>query len=160
MTLAMPMTAAGFVLARVAFGLTSGGNFPGAIKAVAEWYPVKERALATGWFNTGTNVGAIVCPLMVPWLFHLIGWQATFYLTGVIGLVWVAAWWLVYETPEKHPRLSDSERNYILSDQPLVEEPKDQVPWLALLKYRAVWAYIFASMLAGPAWGFLPLVHR
>jgi len=154
LTLAMPMTAAGFVLARIAFGLTSGGNFPGAIKAVAEWYPVKERALATGWFNTGTNVGAIVCPVAVPWLYTQIGWQATFYVTGLLGFVWVAAWWHVYEVPEKHPRLSEGERNYILDGQPAVEGPMVKVPWLALLQYRAVWAYIFASILAAPAWGF------
>jgi ACS family hexuronate transporter-like MFS transporter len=153
-TLVMPMTAAGFTLARVALGLSEGGNFPGAIKAVAEWFPVRERALATGWFNAGTNVGAIICPIGVPWLFAHIGWQATFYVTGVLGFVWVAVWWIVYDAPEKHPRLSPSEREYITSGQPIVEEKKASIPWLRLLSYRAVWAYIIASMLAGPAWGF------
>jgi ACS family hexuronate transporter-like MFS transporter len=154
MTLVMPMTAAGFMLARIALGLTEGGNFPGAIKAVAEWFPVKERALATGWFNAGTNVGAILCPIAVPWLFQHIGWQSTFYVTGASGFLWVIAWWMIYETPAKHPRLLESERNYILDGQPAVEEKLAKVPWLSLLGYRAVWAYIIASMLAGPAWGF------
>ncbi|MBX3427525.1 MAG: MFS transporter [Pirellulales bacterium] len=153
-TLVMPMTAAGFMLARIGLGLTEGGNFPGAIKAVAEWFPVKERALATGWFNAGTNVGAILCPIMVPWLYQRIGWQSTFYLTGAIGFLWVAAWCLTYEAPERHPRVSAAELAYILGDRaPVVTSPA-RVPWLSLLRHRAVWAYIFASMLAGPAWGF------
>ena len=112
-TLAMPMTAAGFMLARIALGLSEGGDFPGAIKAVAEWYPVKERAFATGLFNAGTNVGAILCPIAVPWLFGRLGWEATFYITGATGFAWVAAWWWIYEVPDKHPRLSLAELRYI-----------------------------------------------
>jgi MFS transporter, ACS family, hexuronate transporter len=154
MTLAMPMTAAGFVLARIVLGLAQGGNFPAAIKAVAEWYPVKERALATGWFNTGTNVGAILCPVLVPWIFLHLGWQATIYVTGATGFVWVAAWWLLYETPEKHRRLSPAELAYIKSGQPAVEAKPVKVPWLSLLGCRAVWAYVMAGILAAPAWGF------
>jgi ACS family hexuronate transporter-like MFS transporter len=154
LTLSMPMTAAGFMLARIALGLTQGGNFPGAIKAVAEWYPAKERALATGLFNAGTNVGAIVCPIVVPWLYGQVGWQWTFYLTGATGFVWVAVWWFVYETPEKHPRLSAAELAYIKQGQPAVEEKSVKTPWIHLFRYRAVWAYVIASILAGPAWGF------
>lgn len=154
MTLIMPMTAAGFMFARVALGLTEGGNFPGAIKAIAEWFPVRERALATGWFNAGTNVGAILCPIGVPWLFLHVGWEATFYVTGACGFLWVIVWWFVYETPEKHSKLSAAELNYIVSGQPAVEEQVVKVPWLSLLGYREVWAYIIASVLAGPAWGF------
>ncbi|OYU98785.1 MAG: MFS transporter, partial [Verrucomicrobiales bacterium VVV1] len=154
LTLSMPMTAAGFMLARIALGLTEGGNFPGAIKAVAEWYPAKERALATGLFNSGTNVGAIVCPIVVPWLYTHLGWQWTFYLTGATGFVWVAVWWLIYEAPENHPRLSASELAYIKQGQPAVEEKAVKLPWLGLFRYRAVWAYVIASILAGPAWGF------
>jgi ACS family hexuronate transporter-like MFS transporter len=154
LTLSMPMTAAGFMLARIALGLTEGGNFPGAIKAVAEWYPAKERALATGLFNSGTNVGAIVCPIVVPWLYTHLGWQWTFYLTGATGFVWVAVWWFVYEAPENHPRLSASELAYIKQGQPAVEEKAVKLPWLGLFRYRAVWAYVIASILAGPAWGF------
>lgn len=154
LTLSMPMTAAGFMLARIALGLTEGGNFPGAIKAVAEWYPAKERALATGLFNAGTNVGAIVCPIVVPWLYSHLGWQSTFYLTGATGFVWVALWWFVYDAPEKHPRLSPAELAYIKQGQPPVEVKTVKVPWLRLFRYRAVWAYVIASILAGPAWGF------
>lgn len=154
MTLAMPMTAMGFIFARIALGLTQGANFPGAIKAVAEWYPVKERALATGWFNAGTNIGAIVCPVAVPWLFRQVGWPATFYLTGAIGFVWVAAWWWLYEAPETHKRVSQAELAYIREGHPVVEEKAAKIPWLKLFGYRAVWAYVIASILAAPAWGF------
>ncbi|MBE2213292.1 MAG: MFS transporter [Opitutaceae bacterium] len=154
MTLTLPMTAAGFMLARIALGLTEGGNFPGAIKAVAEWYPVKERALATGLFNAGTNVGAIVCPIAVPWLYRHLGWESTFYITGGTGFVWVAVWWWIYEAPEKHKHLSPVELAYIQSDKPVAAEKKVKVPWLSLLRYRPVWAFVIASILAGPAWGF------
>lgn len=153
-TLVMPMTAMGFMAARIALGLTEGGNFPGAIKTVAEWFPVRERALATGIFNAGTNIGAVVCPIVVPWMYLSWGWEATFYTTGATGFIWVAAWWLIYETPEKHARLSPAELAYIREGQPAVEEKKVSVPWLSLLGYRAVWAYLIASILAGPVWGF------
>lgn len=152
--LAMPMTAAGFMLARIALGLAEGGNFPGAIKVVAEWFPVKERALATGLFNAGTNVGAIVCPIGVPWLYGHLGWQSTFYITGGTGFVWVAAWWLIYDSPERHRRVSPTELDYIRDGQPRAEARPTRLPWLPLLRHRAVWAYVVASILAGPAWGF------
>lgn len=154
LTLAMPMTAAGFMFARIALGLAEGGNFPGAIKAVAEWYPARERALATGLFNAGSNVGAVLCPVAVPWIFVHLGWEATFYLTGGIGFVWVAAWWWLYDAPERHKRLSPAELACIQEGQPAAEEPRVRVPWLSLLRHRAVWAYVLASILAGPAWGF------
>ena len=154
LTLSMPMTAAGFMLARIVLGLTQGGNFPGAIKAVAEWYPAKERALATGLFNAGTNVGAIVCPVAVPWLYVHLGWQSTFYVTGATGFIWVVAWWLIYEAPEKHSRLSAGELAYIKQGQPTVQVKAVKVPWLKLFRYRAVWAYVIAGILAAPAWGF------
>jgi ACS family hexuronate transporter-like MFS transporter len=154
MTLAMPMTAAGFMLARIVLGLSEGGNFPAAIKVVAEWFPVKERALSTGLFNAGTNVGAIICPLAVNWMFNHWGWEATFYATGATGFAWVVAWWSIYDAPEKHHRLSKSELAYIKEGQTMVEEKSVKVPWLSLLGYRAVWAYVIAGILAAPAWGF------
>jgi ACS family hexuronate transporter-like MFS transporter len=154
LTLAMPMTAAGFILARVALGLSEGGNFPGAIKTVTEWFPVKERALANGWFNTGSTVGAILCPIGVPLIFKCVGWQMTFYITGALGFIWLFAWLRLYESPAKHPRLSPGELAYIQGGQPAELEKKVKVPWLALLSYRAVWAYMIASILAAPAWGF------
>lgn len=154
-TLVLPMTASGFVVSRIALGLLQGANFPAAIKVVAEWFPVKERALATGWFNTGSNVGAVICPLLVPLLYKWVGWEWTFYLTGAAGLVWLAAWKGLYHDMAKHPRLSATEREYIQAGQPVeVEVVPQRVPWLKLLGYRAVWAYLFASILAGPAWGF------
>lgn len=152
--LVMPMTAAGFMFARIALGLTEGGNFPGAIKTVAEWFPVKERALATGLFNAGTNVGAILCPVLVPWMYSHIGWESTFYVTGGTGFLWLVLWKWLYDEPSTHPRLSKAELDYIRSGQPAVEEKPVKVPWLSLLRYRAVWAYILASIFAGPAWGF------
>ena len=154
MTFAMPMTAAGFLTARVALGLTEGANFPAAIKTVAEWFPVKERALATGWFNAGTNVGAILCPICVPWMYFHIGWASTFYVTGGCGFLWLIAWWFAYDEPDRHPRLSTAELRYIRSGQPAVEKTGSSVPWRSLLRHRPVWAYVLASILAGPAWGF------
>lgn len=153
-TLVMPMTAAGFVVARIALGLTQGANFPAAIKVVAEWFPLKERALATGWFNVGSNVGAVVCPLLVPVLFAWVGWEWTFYLTGAAGILWLFAWRALYDEPGDHPKISRSELAYIRDGQPVVEEAPKRVPWISLLRHRAVWAYVIASILAGPAWGF------
>ena len=152
LTWVLPMTVCGFMAARVALGLAEGGNFPAAIKTVAEWFPVKERALATGLFNAGTNAGAILCPLAVPWMFARWGLPMTFYVTGALGFAWVAAWWLLYDHPESHRHLTAAERNYIRGGQPLVEEKKTSVSWLSLLGYRAVWAYLIASILAGPVW--------
>jgi ACS family hexuronate transporter-like MFS transporter len=154
MTLAMPMTAAGFVLARIALGLTEGANFPAAIKTVAEWFPTNERALATGLFNAGTNVGAVLCPVAVPWIYSHLGWAMTFYITGGTGFLWLIVWWFAYDEPEDHKRLSKEELAYIRSGQPAAEEKGAKAPWLSLLKHRAVWAYVIASILAGPAWGF------
>ncbi|MCB1132177.1 MAG: MFS transporter, partial [Verrucomicrobiae bacterium] len=149
----VPATVFGFMSARVLLGLTEGGNFPGAIKAVAEWYPVKERALATGIFNAGTNVGAVICPLAVPWIYSHLGWSMTFYITGGLGILWLVAWWLLYESPEKHKRLSPAELAYIRSGPHPEEDTMEKVPWLSLLAYRPVWAYLVASWLAGPVWG-------
>lgn len=154
MTFAAPTTVLGFSIARIALGLTEGANFPGAIKTVAEWFPLHERALATGIFNAGTNVGAVICPIAVPWMFLHWGWPSTFYVTGAIGFLWLIVWWMVYDTPEKHRHLSAAELDYIRGGQPAVVEKKTSVPWLTLLSYRAVWAYVIAGILAGPVWGF------
>lgn len=153
---AAPLTVMGFVIARIVLGLTEGGNFPGAIKTVAEWFPVRERALATGWFNAGTNVGAILCPPFVKWMYDHWGWEITFYATGCLGFLWVAAWLWIYDSPEKHRRLGAAELDYIREGRAAVtiEERPAGVPLMALLRYRAVWAYLLASIFAGPAWGF------
>ncbi len=146
------MTVFGFISARIVLGLAEGGNFPGAIKTVAEWFPVKERALATGIFNAGTNVGAILCPIAVPFMYLRWGWPVTFYVTGALGLVWVVAWWCLYDNPEKHRHLSAAERDYIRGGQPQTLEKTESIPWLSLLRYRAVWAYLIAGILASPVW--------
>jgi ACS family hexuronate transporter-like MFS transporter len=161
-TFSLPMTVLGFMAARVALGLAEGGNFPGAIKAVAEWFPIKERAMATGLFNAGTNVGAILCPFLVPRMYAAWGWPSTFYITGALGLVWLVAWRWFYADVDDHPRLTAAERDYIRSGQPAVDASATpaKAPWLSLLGYRATWAYIAMSVLAGPVWNiymfFLP----
>ena len=142
-----------FVIGQVALGLTQGGSFPGAVKTVSEWFPIKERALATGLFNLGSNTGAIVCPLVIPWIALRFGWQTAFLVGGGLGAVWLVAWLLLFDYPEKHPRVSAGERAYIRDGQPPAA-PAGKVPWRALLRQRAVWAYLSASILAGPVWGF------
>lgn len=147
---------AGFSIARLGLGLAEGGNFPAAIKAVGEWFPVRERALATGIFNCGSTVGAIVCPLLVPWIAAAWGWPATFYITGALGLVWIVAWALLYDSPEKSTRLSAAERAYIEGGRAPVAAAAAEpgVPYLELLRSRSVWAYMLAGLLTGPVWWF------
>ena len=109
---------AGFMVARFALGLGEAGNFPAAIKVTAEWFPKRERALATGIFNSGTNVGALVTPLVVPWITLTYGWYWAFVATGALGFIWLLFWWPLYDRPEAHPRLSAAELAYIRSDPP------------------------------------------
>lgn len=141
----------GFKVARAGLGLSEGGNFPSAIKTVAEWFPVKERALATGIFNAGSNVGAVVAPIIVPLLVIFWGWQAAFVVTGAIGFIWVAAWLLMYKTPEQHPRVSAAELAYIRSDP---VPPTVKIPWIQLLRYRGTWANIIGTCFSAPVWWF------
>lgn len=152
---AFARSTAGFMAARAALGLGEAGNFPAAIKAVAEWFPKKERALATGIFNSGANIGAVVAPIMVPWILGVWGWQQAFIATGAIGFIWLLFWWLFYEVPERQRRLSAQELAYIQSD---VEEPDaeaDQpVRWIRLFSVRQTWAFIFGKMLTDPIWWF------
>lgn len=140
---------AGFSAARFALGLGEAGNFPAAIKSIAEWFPKKERALATGLFNSGSNVGAIVAPLAVPWLTLVYGWQAAFLATGAIGLLWLLAWIPLYGSPHKHPRVSPEELALIQSDPP---DPPARVPWRRLLMHRQTWAFAIAKFLTDPIW--------
>ncbi|MGA2678557.1 MAG: MFS transporter [Sedimentisphaerales bacterium] len=149
--LVIPVTVLGFSAARFALGLAEGGNFPAAIKTVSEWFPRKERALATGIFNAGSNVGALAAPLMVPWLTVKFGWPMAFLVTGLLGFLWLAAWQLYYRSPEKHPRLSAKELAYIRSDPP---DPVVKIPWLTLLQYRQTWAFVVGMFLSGPIWWF------
>jgi ACS family hexuronate transporter-like MFS transporter len=144
---------AGFFAARISLGLGEGGNFPSSIKAVALWFPKKERALATSIFNSGTNVGAIIAPAVVPWIALTWGWQAAFVAAGIAGFVWLLFWIPFYNIPEKTKRLHESERAYILSD--LDEQGKEnKVPWLRLLSYRQTWSFIVGKFLTDPVWWF------
>jgi ACS family hexuronate transporter-like MFS transporter len=139
----------GFSVARFLLGLGESGNFPGSIKVVAEWFPKKERALATGIFNAGSNVGAIVAPLTVPWIYLRWGWQWAFIATGAIGLIWLVFWLRVFRQPEQHPRLSPGELAYIRSDP---VESTVKIPWLRLLPHRQTVAYVLAKFLTDSIW--------
>jgi len=139
----------GFIATRLVLGLGEGGAFPGGIKAMAEWFPKKERAFATGLFNAGTNIGAIVTPLVIPMVALAWGWRACFIVTGVAGLLWLPVWLLVYRRPRENPRVSAGELAHIESDP---ADPVEKVPWTRLLRYRETWAYAIGKFLIDPIW--------
>lgn len=143
-----------FGLARVGLGVAEAGNFPAAIKSVAEWFPKKERALATGIFNSGANVGAVVAPIMVPAILGAYGWQEAFIITGALGFIWLFFWWRYYETPARHKKISQEEFNYIHSDNEEVLDSEVPVKWTALFKIKQTWAFIFGKLLTDPVWWF------
>jgi ACS family hexuronate transporter-like MFS transporter len=140
---------AGFMAARFCLGLGESGYFPSAIKTVAEWFPKRERALATGLFNAGTNIGAVVTPLVVPSLVMRFGWYWAFVVTGSLGFAWLIVWWLVYDRPDRHPRVRPAELALIQSDPP---DPVCRVSWSALVPHRATWGYTIAKFLTDPIW--------
>ena len=141
-----------FLVARSALGLGESGVFPASIKTVAEWFPQKERALATGIFNAGSNIGAILTPLIVPWITVHYGWRMAFIATGSLGFVWVVFWLLLYRKPEEHPRLSPGELQYILSDRP---KAVPKIKWVRLLTHRQTWAFVAGKFTTDPIWWFL-----
>jgi ACS family hexuronate transporter-like MFS transporter len=147
----------GFGMARAALGLSEAGNFPAAIKAVAEWFPKKERALATGIFNSGSNIGAVLAPIAVPWIAMKWGWQEAFIITGVIGFIWLIFWFIFYEIPAKQKRLTKAEFEYIHSDQEenTATESQETVGWKKLLGFKQTWAFIIGKFLTDPIWWFL-----
>ncbi len=145
-------SALGFGAARFALGLGESANFPASIKAVAEWFPKKERAFATGLFNSGANIGAVVAPAVVPWLTIEYGWQASFIVTGAIGFIWLVFWIVMYERPEIHKRVTTAELAHIQSDPP--DPPSVHIPWARLLKYRQTWAFVLGKFLTDPIWWF------
>jgi ACS family hexuronate transporter-like MFS transporter len=149
---ALATSAFGFGAARFALGIGESGNFPAAIKAVAEWFPKRQRALATGIFNSGANIGAVVAPAVVPWITIAYGWPAAFIATGAIGFLWLVAWFVMYERPEIHKRVSKAELAFIQSGA--AEPPATKVPWLTLMKYRQSWAFILGKFLTDPIWWF------
>ncbi|MGC6399305.1 MFS transporter [Sphingomonas sp. FW199] len=138
-----------FMLARFALGLGEAGGFPGAIKAVSEWFPKRERAFATGLFNAGSNVGAVLTPLAVPFLVLWFGWQAAFIVTGALGLVLLVCWLAIYRRPEEHPRVGAAELALIHSDPP---EPQVRVTWAKALRNRGTWAFMIGKFLTDPIW--------
>jgi MFS transporter, ACS family, hexuronate transporter len=148
---ALVRTTFGFGVARFALGIGESGNFPAAIKTVAEWFPKKERALATGIFNAGSNVGAIVAPLVVPWIALNWGWQEAFIFTGLAGLIWIAFWIPVYHRPAEHPKLSKEELAHIESDPP---DPPAKISWFKLLTFKQTWAFSIGKFLTDAIWWF------
>jgi len=148
-----------FGVYRAFLGVTESGNFPAAIKTVAEWFPKKERALATGIFNSGTNVGAIAAPIVVPWIAVNWGWQMAFIATGAVGLFWLIFWFIMYEIPAKHKKLSKDEYDYIHSDNEELDviDGKEEAPkisWSRLLTYKQTWAFITGKFLTDGVWWF------
>jgi ACS family hexuronate transporter-like MFS transporter len=154
---AMVTNTVGFFVARGALGFTEAGNFPAAIKTVAEWFPKKERALATGLFNSGANVGAILAPLTVPFIANKWGWQWAFIITGMLGFVWLIFWFVMYEIPKKHTKLTAAEFDFIHSD---IDETKEangdeiKLSWSKLLTYKQTWAFAVGKFLTDPVWWF------
>ena len=148
---AIAHTLTDFIVARAALGLGESAVFPASIKAVAEWFPAKERAFATGIFNAGTNLGAIITPLIIPWITIHWGWRAGFIFTGALGFLWVALWLLMYRRPGEHSRVSPAELAYIHSDPP---ESVAKVKWLSLLSHRQTWAFVAGKFMTDPIWWF------
>jgi ACS family hexuronate transporter-like MFS transporter len=145
-------TVLGFKIARGVLGITEGGNFPASIKAVREWFPPQERAFATGIFNAGSNIGAIVTPISLPFVVAAFGWRAAFLIAGSLGLIWLVLWWRFYEQPERQSRLSAEELAYIKAGEDTTPQP--HVPWLSLLRYRGTWAYVVGMLMTSPVWWF------
>ena len=141
-----------FAMARFVLGLGEAANFPAAIKTVADWFPRRERALATGIFNSGTNVGALVAPLLVPFIAARFGWRPSFLVTGGLDLLWIVVWLATYRLPREQKRLSPQELALIESDQET--EPARRIPYLRLLKTRAAWAFLIGKFMTDPVWWF------
>lgn len=150
----------GFMLSRAVLAIGEAGNFPAAIKATAEYFPKNERSLATGIFNSGANVGAILAPITVPLIASIWGWQSAFIMIGMVGFIWMSVWLTLYDTPERQPRLSAQELAYIRRDQiaapaaSAAAAPAAKVSWLQLLKYRQTWAFAFGKFMTDGVWWF------
>lgn len=150
--LVVPAAFVAFLLARVLLGLFEGGNFPAALKAVAQWFPRRERALAASLFNAGTNAGAIFAPALVPPLAELLGWQWTFVFAGIAGFMWLLLWIPKYDSPENRPEVNAAELAHIQSDPP--EVPGKPLPWQIVLRHRQAWSFITSKFLTDPVWWF------
>jgi ACS family hexuronate transporter-like MFS transporter len=162
LSISVPITIAGFMFARLVLGLGESGSFPCAIKATAEWFPKKERSFATGIFNSGANVGAILAPLIVPWLAAQWGWESTFAIVGIIGFICLLFWWKLFDLPLKllaKGKLNQSEYNYISQDvdqqrHQEQEHEHEKVAWFSLLAYRQTWAFVCGKFLTDGVWWF------
>jgi len=141
----------GFLIARSALGFWEAGVFPASIKAVANWFPTKERALATGIFNAGASAGAMATPLLVPWITVRFGWRWAFVATGALGVVWLALWLTLYRMPEEESRVSQAELDYIRSDR---QQPHQRIRWRQLLPHRQTWAFVVGKFMLDPIWWF------
>jgi ACS family hexuronate transporter-like MFS transporter len=140
-----------FAMARFGLGVGESGNFPAGIKAVTEWFPQKERAFAIGLFNAGANIGAIITPLLVPWLTVAYGWRVAFYATGIFGIVWLIAWLVFYRRPDQHPKVTKEELAYIQQDP---ADPVEPIGWAKLITVRETWAYAIGKFCIDPIWWF------
>lgn len=144
-------SALGFGIARFCLGLGESGNFPAAIKTVADWFPRRERALATGIFNAGSNIGAVIAPLMVPWVAIHYGWRGAFVATSFFSVIWLIFWVVYYRSPEEHPGVSPAELALIRSDPP---DTGRTPSWGQITRLRQTWAFVFAKVLTDPIWWF------
>ncbi len=154
---AVPVSIVGFMISRALLAVGEAGNFPSALRATAEYFPKKERSFATGIFNSGTNVGAILAPLTVPWVANQWGWETAFILIGALGFIWLIFWQIFYEKPEDQKRLSKNELEYINSDagEPLIKNSEEvKVPWIKLLGYKQTWAFAFGKFMTDGVWWF------
>ncbi len=151
---ALVASVGGFFSARVFLGFSEGGNFPAAIKAVALWFPRRERALATAIFNSGTNVGAIVAPALVPAIAFTLGWRWAFIFAGLMGFLWLMLWFPFYSVPEQSKRLAKAEFDYIHSDRDEAAAGGTPIGWRRALGYRQTWGFIVAKFLTDPVWWF------
>jgi ACS family hexuronate transporter-like MFS transporter len=160
--LVLPISVLGFMVGRIVLAIGEAGNFPAAIKTTAEWFPRKERSFATGIFNSGANIGAILAPLTVPWIASHLGWETTFIIVGIIGFLWLIFWFIWYDSPKKllaKGKLSQSEYDFIHSD---VEEQaseienanNEKISWFELLKYRQTWSFTFGKFMTDGVWWF------
>jgi len=144
----------GFTLVRALLGIGESGNFPAAIRTVAEWFPAKERALATGLFNSGASIGAVVAPLLVPLILSAYGWKEAFVITGALGFIWLIFWLCFYDTPAKQKKLSSAEYTYIHSDMEDIGDENVPVKWGKLFYLRQTWSFIVGKFLTDPIWWF------
>lgn len=148
---ALAKTTFGFGVARAALGLGEAGNFPAAIKTVAEWFPKRERAFATGIFNSGANIGAMVAPIMVPWILGAYGWEEAFIITGAIGFIWLVLWLIFYEIPAKKQGITQADLDFIQEDD---TDNDVKIPWVKLFGYKQTWIFIVGKFFTDPIWWF------